>query len=366
MDNNIELILDHDSEDGSLNLNLSQEDVPLTPLEKKQVSEFASKIDIKNSSQILNYGTAAQKKLDLFSSEVLSEMRTNESSDASNILADLVSTLKDFKFENDLRGVGSFFRKIRGNFTKLKAKYDTVDKNVQTIAGTLEKHQLRIKSDIISLDKMFDANLQYLKELTMYIMAGKERLHLALEQDLPNLKQHAKETGLMVDAQAANDFADLCNRFDKRLYDLKLTRSIAIQMGPQIRLVQKTDSDLSDKIQSTLSNTIPLWRNQMYLNIVLKNSSEAIEAQKQATGFTNILLHKNADALKEKAIEVAKASEGGIVDLETLISTNESLILTLDEILSTQREYREKRQAAENELVRIEEDLKNKMIKKGG
>ena len=341
---------------------VSSEDITLSAEEQQQVSAFAEKIDLRDNGQILNYGTSAQKKLDSFSGEALSGIRTKDSGEAGKMLAGLVVELKGFKFDEDLKGIGGFFKKLGGGFARLRAKYDTVDKNVQNIASVLEKHKLRINSDVIGLDRMFAANLDYLKELTMYIMAGKERLQTAEQTELPALRQKAEASGQLVDAQAANDFADQLNRFDKRLHDLQLTRAIAIQMGPQIRMVQKSDSDLSDKIQSTLNNTIPLWRNQMYLAIAMNDTKEAVEAQASATDFTNEMLKRNAEALHQNAVEVAQASERGIVDIDTLVQTNNKLISTLDEVLTIQSSGREKRRAAEAELTRIEGDLRNKLL----
>jgi uncharacterized protein YaaN involved in tellurite resistance len=334
----------------------------LTPEEKAAVHDFSQKIDITNSTQILQYGVTAQRKISGFSESALNNVRGKDLGEVGLMIQNLVTELKGFGEEEKPSGIMGFFKKTGRKMEDYKAKYTSVEKNVDRIVNILEGHKVTLLKDVAMLDKMYDMNLAYYKELTLYIMAGKEKLALVQDQELPAAQQKARETGAAEDAQTANYLADMCNRFDKKLHDLDLTRMICIQMGPQIRLVQSNDSMMVEKIQSSIVNTIPLWKNQMVLTLGLAHSQDAIMAQRQVTDITNELLRKNADALKIATVETAKESERGIVDIETLQHTNSSLIQTLDEVMRIQDEGRAKRRAAEQELQRIEGELKNKLL----
>ena len=338
------------------------EQITLTEEELKTVEDFSGTIDLKDSAIILQYGAACQKKIAEFSDNALAGVRTKDLGETSDMIADLVSELKGFSVEEEEKGFLGIFKKAGGQVTRLKARYDKAENNIELIAGKLENHQNQLLKDIIMLDKMYESNLAYFKELTMYIMAGKQKLELERSTTLPEMEAKAIESGLAHDAQAANDYAAMCERFEKKLHDLELTRTISVQMAPQIRLIQNNDALMSEKIQSTLNNTIPLWKNQMVLALGLAHSKEALEAQRAVTDMTNELLKKNADMLKQGTVEIAKESERGIVDIETITYTNQQLITTLDEVLRIQDEGRAKRRAAEAELVRIETELKNKLL----
>lgn len=338
---------------------LSEND--LTPEEKKMVEEFSEKIDLTNSNMILQYGAAAQSKISDFSEGALEKVRTKDLGEIGQSLTDLVTELKNFDVEEDEGGIFGFFKKQGNKIANLKIQYDKADANVEKIVAVLERHQIQLLKDIAMLDQLYELNLQNYKELSLYILAGKKKLKKAQEEELPKLLEHAKKTGLPEDAQAANDYADFCNRFDKKLHDLELTRMISIQMAPQIRLVQNNDTLMAEKIQSSLVNTIPLWKSQMVLALGVENSRQAMEAQRAVTEMTNDLLRKNAETLKQGSIAAAKESERGIVDIETLKNTNEKLIETLDEVMRIQTEGREKRRNAEAELGRIEGELKAKL-----
>jgi uncharacterized protein YaaN involved in tellurite resistance len=338
------------------------EEIPLTPEEQKMVDEFASKIELSNSNLIIQYGSGAQKKIADFSESALNNVRTKDLGEVGGLLTDVVTELKNFDSEEDEKGFLGIFKRTSKKLAGLKAKYDKAEVNINKICTVLENHQIQLLKDVALLDKMYDMNKVYFKELSMYILAGKKKLNEVLTVDLPKLKEKAQTSGLPEDAQAANDLSSLCGRFEKKLHDLELTRMISIQMAPQIRLVQNNDTLMSDKIQSTLVNTIPLWKSQMVLALGIANSQQAAQSQRQVTDMTNELLRKNAATLKMATIDTAKESERGIVDIETLVSTNQSLISTLEEVTKIQEEGRQKRAEAEKELSRIEGELKQKLL----
>ncbi|MBS6519944.1 MAG: toxic anion resistance protein [Clostridiales bacterium] len=334
----------------------------LTPEEKKMVADFAAKIDLKSSNAILQYGAGAQKKIADFSESALENVKTKDLGEVGDMLAGVVTELKSFDEEEEEKGIFGFFKKGGNKLANMKAKYDKAEVNVNKICDALEGHQIQLMKDIAMLDKMYELNTTYFKELSMYIAAGKKKLQDVAATELPELEAKAARSGLPEDAQAVNDLNALCNRFEKKIHDLELTRTISLQMAPQIRLVQSNDTVMSEKIQSTLVNTIPLWKSQMVLAIGVENSSRAAKAQREVTDMTNELLRKNAEKLKLATVETAKESERGIVDIETLKATNESLISTLDEVMKIQQEGKEKRRAAEVELNRIENELKQKLL----
>lgn len=338
------------------------EQVVLTPEEERQVADFASRIDLTSSNMILQYGAGAQKKMADFSETALENVKTKDLGEVGKMLTDVVSELREMDVDEEEKGLFGFFKKSRNKLANLKAKYDKAETNVEKICKELEGHQRQLLKDIALLDKMYELNLTYFKELSMYIEAGKRKIRDVQQRELPELEAHAKMTGLPEDAQKASDLSALCNRFEKKVHDLELTRAISLQMAPQIRLVQGNDTQMSEKIQSTLVNTIPLWKSQMVLAIGVENSSRAAKAQREVTDMTNELLKKNAEKLKLATIDTAKEAERGIVDIETLKATNESLISTLDEVMKIQTEGREKRKAAELELNRIEGELKQKLL----
>ena len=334
----------------------------LTAEELKQVDEFSKQIDISNTTGVMNYGVGTQKKLADFSEKAIENVRTKDMGEVGNMITDLVTELKGFEIEEDEKGLRALFKKSANKFEGMKAKYAKAEVNVQTIANELEKHQVTLLKDVDVLDKMYDLNLNYYKELTMYMLAGKKRLAEVRSGKLAELEEKARLSGLAEDAQAARDFADKCDRFEKKLYDLELTRTIAMQTGPQIRMVQSSDTMMAEKIQSTIVNTIPLWKNQMVIAMGIEHATQAARAEREVNDMTNNLLRKNADALKVATIESAKEAERGIVDIETLKHTNESLISTLDEVLKIQTEGKAKRREAEAELAQIENQLKDKLI----
>ncbi len=340
----------------------SQEYLSLTESERKMVDDFVDKIDLNNSNSILQYGVGAQKKIADFSESALNNVKTKDLGEVGNMLSSVVVELKNFEDTEEKKGLLGIFKKQSKKIDMLKAKYTKVEGNINTICTALEEHQIQLLKDISMLDKMYEINKVYFKELNMYILAGKKRLEKAREEELVQLTEKAKISGYPEDAQAANDFAALCDRFEKKVHDLELTRMISLQMAPQIRLVQNNDTLMSEKIQSTLVNTIPLWKSQIVLALGVAHSQNAAKVQNEVTNMTNELLRKNAETLKMSTIETAKASERGIVDIETLRATNESLISTLDEVIRIQDEGREKRREAEKELVNIEEQLKNKLL----
>ena len=334
----------------------------LTAEELKQVEDFSKQIDISNTTGVMNYGVGTQKKLADFSEKAIENVRTKDMGEVGNMITDLVTELKGFEIEEDEKGIRALFKKSANKFEGLKAKYAKAEVNVQTIANELEKHQVTLLKDVDVLDKMYDLNLNYYKELTMYILAGKKRLEEERNTTLVELQNKAQASGLPEDAEAAKDFANKCDRFEKKLYDLELTRTIAMQTGPQIRMVQSSDTMMAEKIQSTIVNTIPLWKNQMVIAMGIEHATQAARAEREVNDMTNNLLRKNADALKVATIESAKEAERGIVDIETLKHTNESLISTLDEVLKIQTEGKAKRREAEAELAQIENQLKDKLI----
>lgn len=340
---------------------LKEED--LTPAEAKAVADLAEKIDISNSKVVLYYGTACQKEIASFSDAALNNIRTKDLGEVGDMITSLVGELKGFNAETeDQKGFLGLFKKPANTLAKLQAKYAAAETNVSKITNVLEDHQNTLLKDIVMLDKMYDENLDYFKKLTMYIIAGKKRLEQERATTLKELKDKAEESGLAEDAQAANDFANLCDRFEKKLYDLELTRAISVQMAPQIRLIQNGDTLMVEKIQSTIINTIPLWKNQMVLALGIAHSKEAMEAQSSVSNLTNELLKKNAETLKQGTIAIAEESERGVVDIETVQETNRKLIETLDEVLKIQADGRQKRQDAENELGHIEAELKTKLL----
>ena len=334
----------------------------LSPEERKMVAEFSQKINIQNSNQIMQYGAGAPKKIADFSESALDNVRGKDMGEVGDMLSEVVVELRKFDIDEEEKGFFSFFKKTKNKIETYKAKYATCETNVNRIVEALEGHQITLMKDIAVLDKLYEMNKVYFKEVSMYILAGKKKLAEVLSTELPALKAKAEASGLPEDAQAANDFANLCDRFEKKLHDLELTRNISIQMAPQIRLIQNNDTVMTEKIQSTLVNTIPLWKSQMVLALGLAHSQQAAEAQKAVTDLTNDLLKKNAEALKMSSVEVAKQAERGIVDIETLKQTNQSLIDTLDEVMRIQTEGRQKRQEAEVELRRIEGELKDKLL----
>ena len=333
----------------------------LTP-EEKNVVRICAKIDLRSSNAILQYGAGAQKKIADFSESALENVKTKDLGEVGDMLAGVVTELKSFDEEEEEKGIFGFFKKGGNKLANMKAKYDKAEVNVNRICDALEGHQIQLMKDIAMLDKMYELNTTYFKELSMYIAAGKKKLQDVATTELPELEAKAARSGLPEDAQAVNDLNALCNRFEKKIHDLELTRTISLQMAPQIRLVQSNDTVMSEKIQSTLVNTIPLWKSQMVLAIGVENSSRAAKAQREVTDMTNELLRKNAEKLKLATVETAKESERGIVDIETLKATNESLISTLDEVMKIQQEGKEKRRTAEAELNRIENELKQKLL----
>ncbi len=340
----------------------SEEDI-LTEEQKKQVDEFVKQIDLTQSNVVLQYGSAAQRKIANFSDNTLQSVKTKDLGETGEMLSDLIVELKGFDaIETEQKGIAAFFKKQSNKASVLKSKYDAAEKNVDRIVHSLEDHQIQLMKDIELLDQLYEKNMTNFKELTMYILAGKKKLKEVRENELPVLIEKAQRSGLAEDSQKANDLAGLCERFEKKIYDLELTRNVALQMGPQIRLVQNNDTLMTEKIQSTIVNTIPLWKSQMVIALGLHHSQQAIKAQQAVDEMTNSLLRKNADTLKQATIEVARESEKGIVDIETLKHTNSQLISTLDEVVKIQDEGRQKRQEAEMELARIEAELKNKLL----
>ncbi len=337
-------------------------EIVLTPEETQMVAEFAKKIDLRDSAVVLQYGAACQKKIAAFSDSALEGLRTKDLGATGEMITDLVTELRDFSATEERRGFWGLFKKAGNKVTQLKAKYDDAQVNIDRIVGELEGHQNRLLTDIVMLDKLYDANLTYFKELSMYILAGRQKLAEERATTLVSLQEQAKLSGQTHDAQTANDFAAMCERFEKKLHDLELTRTICIQMAPQIRLIQNNNSMMSEKIQSTVSNTIPLWKNQMVLALGMAHSQQAMQAQRAVSDLTNELLRQNAETLKQGTVEIAQESERSIVDIETVQYTNEQLIGTLDEVLRIHEEGRQKRLDAESELLRIENELKHKLL----
>lgn len=339
------------------------EDTPLSPEEQKMVDDFAEKIDITNSQLVLQYGAASQKKLSDFSETALSRVKTKDMGETGDLITSLITELQGFDANAEQpKGIFGFFKKASNNIEQLKTRYESADKNVERIRAQLEDHQVTLMKDITMLDKMYQLNLVYFKELTMYILAGKKKLASVRANELKAAQEKAQRTQLPEDAQAARDLADLCDRFEKKLYDLELTRNVSIQMGPQIRLIQSNDTLMAEKIQTTIVNTIPLWKNQMVLALGIAHSQEAMKAERAVTDATNELLKRNAATLKQGTIDIAKESERGIVDIETLQQTNKQLIETLDELNKIRADGKAKRANAEQELGRIEGELRAKLL----
>ena len=338
------------------------DDSILSDEEKKQVEEFSQKIDLANSAGILQYGAGTQQKMADFSEKALEKVKTKDLGEVGGLISGLVGELKSFDADEEEKGLFGFFKKQGNKLNHLKARYDKAEVNVNKIVDALESHQVTLMKDIDMLDKMYEVNLAYYKELTMYILAGRMKLEEVRNGELQELLEKAKASQLPEDAQAAKDLENQCDRFEKKLHDLDLTRMISIQTAPQIRMVQSSDTMMAEKIQSTIVNTIPLWKSQMVIALGVQHSTEAAKAQRAVSDMTNELLKKNAEKLKSATIETAKESERGIVDIETLKATNESLISTLDEVMQIQNEGRARRAAAENELRAMENQLKDKLL----
>ena len=339
----------------------------LSPAEQAAVRDFSEKIDIKNTDQVMNYGSAAQKNISEFSDAALSSVKTKDLGECGDMLSELVVELKGLNFdEEEKKGFLGLFKKASQTIAEKKAQFDKAEVNVDKIVEELEKHEITLMKDISMMDKMYEKNEEYMKELTMYILVGKLKIEHLRNVELPEYVAKAKETGLSEDAQAANDFANLIGRFEKKIHDLELTRTISVQMAPQIRMVQNNDSLMAEKIRSSIVNTIPLWKNQMVLALSLYHSEQAMQAQRNVTDVTNELLMKNAKTLHQGSVNVAKESERGIVDMETLKQTNLELIATLDEVRQIQDDGRARRAQAEDELARIEGELKDKLLEMKG
>lgn len=341
---------------------LNKELAELSAEEQETVNEYVNNIDINDSQMVLQYGAGVQKEIASFSEAALGNVRNKELDEIGELLTGVVTELKDFDAVEEKGGFLGLFKKAGNRMTAIKAKYDKAEKNINNIVKVMEGHQVTLMKDIAMLDQMYETNQKYFKELSLYIVAGKEKLKEARDVELPKLLAKAEETGLPEDAQAAKDYASMVDRFEKKVYDLELTRNISLQMAPQIRLIQSNDTVMTEKIQSTLLNTIPLWKSQMVIAIGLDHSQDAARAQREVTDATNELLKKNAEALKMASIETAKESERGIVDIETLTQTNQTLIDTFDEVMKIQAEGRTKRAEAEVELQRIENEMKAKLI----
>ena len=338
------------------------EEISLTPEEQEMVDNFASQIDVTNTQAIMNYGAGTQKKMAEFSERAIGNVRTKDIGEVGDMITSLVTELKNFDVEENSKGIMSLFKKNSDKMTAMKVKYAKVETNITEISRELEQHQITLLKDIDVLDKMYDLNLAYFKELSMYILAGKKKLEEVRSTELAEMQAKAAASGLVEDAQKAKDLAEMCDRFEKKIHDLELTRTIALQTAPQIRMVQASDSLMAEKIQSTIVNTIPLWKNQMVIAIGIDHATQAAKAEREVNDMTNMLLKKNADALKTAAVEGAKEAERGIVDIETLKHTNEVLITTLDEVMAIQKEGKEKRLAAQAELAGIENQLKQKLL----
>ena len=339
----------------------------LSPAEQAAVRNFAEKIDIMNTEQVMHYGSNAQKNISDFSGAALGTVRTKDLGEVGNMLGDLVVELKGLNFDvEQKKGLKGLFKKSSQSIAELKASYDKAETNVDNIVDSLEKHEITLMKDISLMDKMYEKNQEYLKELTMYILAGKLRIEQLRNEELPKYKAKALETGLPEDAQAANDFSNMIGRFEKKIHDLELTRTISVQMAPQIRMIQNNDSLMAEKIRSSIMNTIPLWKSQMVLALSQYHSDQAMKAQREVTDVTNALLMKNAEALHQGSVNIAREAERGIVDIETLKKTNIELIQTLDEVRQIQDEGRAKRMQAEQELAQIEGELKQKLISMRG
>lgn len=346
-----------------LTIEQEYETYPLSDEEKKVIDDFAAQIDLYNSQLVLQYGAGAQKKISDFSEQALENVKSKDLGEVGQMLSNVVSELKAFDTEEEEKGFfGNIFKKSSNKITSMKAKYAKAETNVENICKILEGHQVQLLKDSAMLDQMYKMNTNYYKELTMYIIAGKKKLAKAQNEEIPAMVKKAEASGLADDMNAANDYASLCDRFDKKIHDLELTRMVAMQMAPQIRLIQNNDILMSEKIQSMLVNTIPLWKSQMVLALGVNHSKQAAEAQRQVTDMTNQLLRKNAETLKLASVETAKELERGVVDVETLTATNEMLITTIDDVMKIQNEGRAKRRDAEVQLTKLENDLKAKLL----
>lgn len=335
----------------------------LSEAEQAAVKEFSAQIDVKNAEQIMNYGSAAQKNISEFSSAALGNVKTKDMDEIGKEISDLVVELRGFNFnEKESKGFLGLFKKARQSIESLKAQYEKAEVNVNKIVEELENHEIILLKDIALMDAMYEKNLQYYRELTMYIIAGKLRIKELREVELPKYQAKAKEGGLAEDAQEANDFANLISRFEKKIHDLELTRIVSIQMSPQIRMIQANDTVMAEKIRSSIVNTIPLWKSQMVLALTMQHSYNAMNAQREVTDVTNMLLEKNAEKLRQGSVEIAKESERSIIDIETLRKANENLIATLEDVKRIQQEGRDKRARAEIELTKIEDELKTKLL----
>ena len=342
------------------------DDSMLNDKERQMVESFAKQIDIRNTNGILQYGAGTQKKMADFSEKALENVKTKDLGSVGDMLSNVVTELKSFDAQEEEKGFFSFLKKPVDKITTMKTKYEKVENNVEKICTTLENHQTQLMKDVAMLDHMYEQNLLYFKELSMYILAGKKKLEEEENEVIPALRKKAELSGRQEDAQEVNDREALCNRFDKKIHDLELTRMVSLQMAPQIRMVQSSDVEMSEKIQSTLVNTIPLWKSQMIIALGVEHSRAAAEAQRKVSDLTNDLLKKNAEKLKVATVETAKESERGIVDMETLVATNESLMSTIDEVMHIQQEGRQKRREAESKLMQLEDELKNKMLNPRG
>lgn len=340
-----------------------EEEKYLTEEEKKQVENFVDQIKLQDTVSILQYGAGVQHKMADFSAGTLDKVKTKDLGEIGDLLGGVVSELRHFN-EEEPKGIGGFFKKRAAKVESMRLRYDKAENNIEKVAKTLEGHQIRLMKDSALLDQLYDLNKMYFRELNMYILAGKKKLQLAETQDLPALVKKAEETGLAEDAQAVSDMQGMITRFEKKVHDLELTRMVSLQMAPQIRMIQSSNITMSEKIQTTLTSTIPLWKSQMVIALGLEHSKEAAEAQRRVTDLTNELLRQNAEKLQMATVETAKQSERGIVDMETLVHTNEKLIATIDEVLKIQKEGREKRREAEGRLTELEQELKQKLLEK--
>ena len=334
----------------------------LSPEELRMVEEFAKKIDVTNSKAVMTYGVGTQKKMADFSEKTLETVKTKDMGEVGNMVTGLVKELRNFDTSEEEKGIKGFFKKKTSQVQEMRIKYNKVETNVNAISNELEKHQVQLLKDVEVLDRMYELNLNYYKELSMYILAGKKKLRDVRENELPALQKKAEQSGLPEDAQAAKDLAEQCDRFEKKLHDLQLTRMVAMQTGPQIRMIQSSNQVMAEKIQSTIVNTIPLWKNQMVIAIGIEHANQAARAEREVNDMTNALLRKNAEKLKQATVESAKEAERGVVDIETLRHTNEMLISTMDEVLAIQTEGKQKRAAAEKDLAQIEAQLREKLL----
>lgn len=338
------------------------EKYPLSDTEREQVEAFAKKIDLYDSQTVLQYASGTQKQIADFSGQALENVKTKDFGEVGDALTQVIGELKNFDDEEEKKGIFGFFKKNANKLAAMKTKYEKAETNIKTICGTLEKHQVQLMKDSAMLDQMYEMNKDYFKQLTMYIIAGKRKLEVAKNTELPQLKAKAQASGLQEDLTAVNDYASLIARFEKKIYDLELTRTISLQTAPQIRMIQNNDIMMSEKIQSMLVNTVPLWKSQMVIALGIEHANQAVKAQQAVTDMTNDLLKKNAENLKMATVETAKQMERGIVDVETLEHTNEMLISTIDEVMQIQEDGRVKREQAEISLQRMEENLKNKLM----